>query len=199
LTKWDKIWKNVRNPTIIGKISQEMTYRIMNKIFDEFPKSYSIIDVGCGSGLTLKYFRSRGFENSIGIDISREALKRCEEKGFSLEKDVFDIDATNMLYEDGSFDIVFSWGMFEHFEDYIPFVKEMIRVSRKFIVLVQPNVHSFYGRILFRLTNMMGRGVAEYPYRIEEFIGAFKSQDCRIICRETTPLREFEVLVFESS
>lgn len=197
MTQWDRVWENVHSPTIIGRFSQRMTYRIMNKILDNFPRSHSIIDVGCGSGLTLKYFRSRGFDNSIGIDISSKALKRCQEKGFALGRDIFRIDATSISYEDGSFDIVFSWGMLEHFEDYTPFVEEMIRVSRRVVILVQPNVHSLYGFLLFHLTNILGRGVDEYPYHIEEFIESFESRNCKLMSRKATPFREFEVLVFE--
>jgi uncharacterized protein with GYD domain len=46
-------------------------------------------------------------------------------------------------------------------------------------------------------TNILGRGVKEHPYKIEEFVKAFEQRGFKLVKSRATPLGEFKVLVFE--
>lgn len=44
-----------------------------------------ILDVGCGPGIYLEYFREKGLD-ALGIDISDAFIQRCNEKGLNVRK-----------------------------------------------------------------------------------------------------------------
>jgi len=197
--EWDTYWNEVKGPTLIGRLSHTCGELIVCKVLSslELPKNAHLLDLGCGSGRTLEIFRELGFCSSIGIDNSKEALKKCSERGFTLDKDVFEVDGTRMPYSDSQFDIVFSWGLLEHFRDFSPFVKEMCRVSRTYILILQPNHYSLYGRLLITLSERLRDNVKEYSYHLRDFISAFQKYGFFVKILRMTPLREFAILLFE--
>lgn len=80
--KWNKYWIKGEKTNIFGKILHFNQKRcIRNILFSiSLPLNSKILDYGCGSGRTLLWFREFGYKNSIGVDISSEALKLCEKK-----------------------------------------------------------------------------------------------------------------------
>ena len=76
------------------------------------------LEVGCGRGSISSYFADNGFECHLfdyGFDIltiGKEIFKRNQHKGFPVCG-----DALNLPYKDGSFDVVVSIGLLEHFDD----------------------------------------------------------------------------------
>lgn len=44
-------------------------------------KEAKILDVGCGTGGTLKFLKSSGFKNAFGIDKSKIAISYCKKRG----------------------------------------------------------------------------------------------------------------------
>jgi ubiquinone/menaquinone biosynthesis C-methylase UbiE len=187
---WEKSWKNVDSkedisihisPTYpLGRLSKFM-YDIEKKSIRRIllkeiglPKNSSIIDIGCGEGRTLSYFREFGLKNSIGIDFSNSALKICEIRGFVIDKDVFLMDALKTRFKNNSFDLVFAEGLLEHYENFLPIAKEMTRLSKKYIMITQPDHFSITGKILNTLISRFWKEVVkEYDYRIKDFIDTF--------------------------
>lgn len=79
-----------------------------------------ILEVGCGGSVWLPYFRKvYGLEitgvdySRTGIALSREILGRNEVDGRLIQADIFEPDIALA----GSFDIAFSLGFIEHFDD----------------------------------------------------------------------------------
>lgn len=70
-------------------------------------KNLKILDAGCGPGAALKYLST--FGDTIGVDLSDEALKYAKKRGKVVKGDV-----TNLPFLDESFDIVFSYGVLYH-------------------------------------------------------------------------------------
>jgi len=73
-------------------------------------KNKKILDVGCGKGVTACYLSQKYECEVIGIDSSERMIKYADEKA---KKEGLDnsvsfrlMDACNLLFEDGSFDIV---------------------------------------------------------------------------------------------
>ena len=67
-------------------------------------KSKKIIDLCCGTGNQLKYLKRKGFNKTLGVDISETMLKQAT-KGKTKAK-CFLQDATNTTFMENSFDTV---------------------------------------------------------------------------------------------
>lgn len=190
--KFDEHWKCDKKYNIISRLN--MFYRdrqiiiILKKIN---PKN--ILDVGCGIGRTINIFKQSDFK-VIGIDNSEISVNFCKKNG--LEVNLMDASKTSFL--DNSFEVVFAEGLLEHFEDYKPFIKEMARVSKKYILLIQPNAHSFFGKLLkWGIEHFTKNNVKEIPYHMKDYINDFKKYNCKLLINQAAALDTFRVLLFE--
>jgi len=199
---WDKLYRTY-TPTVLGTIMYNAHRKVLKRVVNDTlnaPKTVSILDIGCGKCSTLRSFREWGYVNSIGIDLALSGLEICECNGLMLGKDVFKMDATNTIWDDENFDIVFSEGILEHYLDFMPFVIEMARLSKKYIVIVQPNHFSLYGRLIqigWRILRKDSGGVEELTYPLTAFYEAFDKQGFNHLLTVFTLLRENCVIVFE--
>jgi len=101
----------------------------------------SIIDVGCGDGIMLNYLQKQGrYKRLVGIDISSNALKYV-----NTEKILGSID--NIPFCDASFDLVLCLEVLEHlpYNVYPQALKELQRVSKKYILISVPNNEDIKG------------------------------------------------------
>lgn len=189
---FDKHWRGLKNYNIITKLNMYLIDRqIIKTLLDISPKT--ILDVGCGIGRTMSKFKKFGFK-AIGIDNSEASIDFCQKKGL----DVILMDASKMNFPNNSFDVVFAEGLLEHFENYEPFAKEMIRVSKKHILLMQPNCHSLCGKILNIAIETLTKGnIKEIPYRMEEYIESFEKYGCKLILRRPALFNAFAMLLFQ--
>ncbi len=70
-----------------------------------------IIDLGCGWGATLNFFREKGV-TGVGVTLSRGQLEACERHGFDVRlQDAREVTPQTF----GTFDGIVSLGAFEHF------------------------------------------------------------------------------------
>lgn len=201
LQDFNNDWKKVKGYTWLGEITQKGIVKAVRGVFDEInlTKNAKIIDMGCGLCKMLTAFRKWGYKNSIGIDFSPESIKRCVEKGFQENKDIFLLDATNTNFSDGEFIVTFEEGVLEHYKDhsYVPFIKEMTRISNKYVLIAQPDHFSLYGRITQLFYTISGRGVKEYTYKMYDFIKVFEQENFLLKSIKKTGLRDWQILLFE--
>lgn len=103
-------------------------------------KLKKVIDVGCGTGLLVKFLNDNHFQ-AVGVDSSRQAVQAAQKNVGG--KNIILAKATNLPFDDESFDLVTSISMIEHLtlKDAGNFIKEARRVLKKdgFIFLVTPN------------------------------------------------------------
>lgn len=86
----------------------------------------AILDIACGNGSMLKGLRANGFKNLSGLEISRYAVSRLSEEGFSMiHGKLPHIPAANK-----SFDTVIASQVLEHIIRRDTFAKEINRVLR---------------------------------------------------------------------
>lgn len=88
-----------------------------------------VLEVGSGRGSLSCYFSDAGYDCSL-LDLSPKVTEvaRSIFDSHGL-KGTFDVgDACQMKYPDGTFDLVFSIGLLEHFEEIEPPLQEQIRV-----------------------------------------------------------------------
>lgn len=98
----------------------------------------TLLDVGCGSGTFVSDPAvTKNAKLVVGLDISREILKKAREK-----TDVAKLvqgDSSALPFSDFSFDVVTSLDALEHTPDPLGTIEELCRVAREKIVLATPN------------------------------------------------------------
>lgn len=90
-----------------------------------------LLDVGCGDGFFLFHFDK--ICDAYGVDYSERLLRK------NPSKKTFRMDAHRLDFDDNSFDVVFCHSLLHHVEDPDRVVREMARVSRKHVVILEPN------------------------------------------------------------
>ena len=90
-----------------------------------------LLDVGCGNGHFTAHFDK--LCKVTGIDYSQGMLDINPVKNTLL------MEAENIEFKDDSFDIVFCHALLHHVENIGSVLTEMRRVSRKYIIILEPN------------------------------------------------------------
>jgi len=197
---WTKGASLEENATWVGARLRKQRLIITQKMLEPIDKTLKTIDLGCGGGRTLAVLRDCGFKDSIGIDYVIESLERCEQKGFVINKDVFLVDAKQTPYENREFGLVFSEGLWEHFKQPEPFIKEAARIADKYIMIIQPDHFTFVGflmKIGWIIFSRNKGGVKEYSFRLEYFEDELKKYGFKLIDKGRTQFKEQAVLLFE--
>lgn len=107
---------------------QEVTFHLVGKIRD----AKTILDVGCGPGIYCKKLSEIGYD-VIGVDYSENTVELAKQKYPELTFKV--ADGYNLPFENGQFDIVLSIGALQCILDHEQFIKELIRVSKKAVIV----------------------------------------------------------------
>ncbi len=101
-------------------------------------KANSILDIGCGEGFTLKKLEEGKIgKNNEGVDYSRDAVSLG--KRIYPELKLFEGNVYGLKYKDKSFDLSLCTEVLEHLDDPVKAVKEIKRVSSKYVVFSVPN------------------------------------------------------------
>jgi SAM-dependent methyltransferase len=93
------------------------------------------LDVGCGDGFSTYYTR-QWIPEVWAVDRSTHMLSRHPLRP---EGRVVAADARTLPYRPETFDLVYGWEMLHHISDPGAVVTEMARVSRRYVLIVEPN------------------------------------------------------------
>ncbi len=125
--------------------------------FDEFDEHYvataalrglldlykisSVLDIGCGSGRSLKYLKDHAPELQLsGIEPVEALRTECLAKGFSAEQ-VRVGDACHLDLPDSSIDCVCMFGVLHHVRTPVQAVDEALRVAKKMVFISDHNIY----------------------------------------------------------
>lgn len=109
-----------------GKFVEPMYDEVINRIRELNPKS--ILDVGCGTGIVLSYFKDKGIE-LYGLDISEKMIEEARRNlGEGVQLKVG--DSESMPWEDNSFDIILCNASFHHYPNPKTALSEMNRLLK---------------------------------------------------------------------
>jgi len=101
-------------------------------------KAESILDAGCGEGFTMDKLSKNGIGQKIeGVEYSKEAIllgKKLFPYLTFKEGSVYELP-----YQDNSFDLVVCTEVLEHLEEPSKVLKEILRVSKKYVLISVPN------------------------------------------------------------
>jgi SAM-dependent methyltransferase len=110
----------------------EVTETMLPQIFSRYniPQDGRILDVGCGQGPALKWFREHGYQ-PVGITINNEDLEVCRSKGF----EVYAMDQSFLELPDNAFDLLWVRHCIEHSISPFFTLSEFFRVLKPGAVL----------------------------------------------------------------
>lgn len=132
----------INRPHGSGRLYNYLIKSKFNKAVKRLPfaiKDLELLDVCCGSGMVSEYYAGQGAEVT-GLDYSEEAIARANKRKekYDFEAQFQTGDAHNLPFRDNSFDIVSIHDGLHHLEDTAKAVKEMARVARKAVVIIEP-------------------------------------------------------------
>jgi len=192
---WDKRWEGSEveeRLTFIGKMMFKAKEKVLTTTIKDIIIA-NVIEVGCGLGHTMEVYKSNGL-NCVGIDVSSHAVSVCRNKG---------LNVSQLKLEDitEKYDLVSSDGMLEHFLNFEPYAQQLMNISKEYVLLIQPNHDSFWGKTLVYLAELLrGReNVFEYNYRIKDFITVFQNNGFKISGNFPIFCDVFRLLLFKKA
>lgn len=97
----------------------------------------TLLDIGGGPGFLSESISKWHLHKATILEVSEEALKQAAENGHTAVK--ADLDKVTFPFPDKSFDMVVAYDLLEHVRDPWIVLKEMQRVSRKYVFVCCPN------------------------------------------------------------
>jgi SAM-dependent methyltransferase len=93
-----------------------LTEETVKKYIDplNIPKNAKILDLGCGPGYFLDEMKARGYTDLVGVTLSPNDIKMCEDKGFTIQKYDMSFLPQKEGYYDESVDFIFLRHSLEH-------------------------------------------------------------------------------------
>lgn len=156
--RWDEIWSEKRRATsgrMGAFLARDIVHRTVSGILRREipePAGLSVMEEGSGTGLVSLGLAEHGATVFL-LDKSDEALAFSSEKFTEARRDHLATQASilDLPFRDGSFDVVWSGGVIEHFtfEQQVRILTEMLRVTRpggKAIVIAPSAGARIYGR-----------------------------------------------------
>ena len=153
---WDVVWTKTKFPK---RFNLKTCFGAeFNKLMHKYivPKS-KILEIGCASAQFLIYFKEHFDCDIYGMDYSEQGcqmanqnLKAADVRGNIICDDIFE---SNRI-EKGFFDIVFSGGFIEHFEDTGKVVEKHLDFLKDdgLLIIELPNMSGLHG-FIFRVFN----------------------------------------------
>lgn len=121
-------------------VRKTLLKRFLKQLSDEVKavKASSIADAGCGEGFVIGQLMQAGVSVPMaGVDLSEEAIRIATER---FPKASFKVGSIySMPYKDKSYDLVLCNEVLEHLDKPIDAVKELIRVSKKYVICSVPH------------------------------------------------------------
>lgn len=154
---WSDIQQNIKLPITVD-LKRTPAFIRIDKLFKKYlPRNsdFKFLEIGCSPGRWLIYFNKEfnyqitGIEyTEIGAKLSRDNLAASDITGNVFNEDVFE---TSLSKE--NFDIVFSYGFLEHFQDSENIIKTHWNFLKKggYMILIIPNFKNSINYIIQRL------------------------------------------------
>jgi ubiquinone/menaquinone biosynthesis C-methylase UbiE len=115
----------------------QLQTKIIISTIKKYPDIKSVFEFGCHAGRNLYYIKQEFPDAEVhGIDVNQEAVKIGKKK-FALPIEVGD-ELSLLLVRDNSYDVVFTVSVIDHIVEPVKICKELVRISKRHIVLLEP-------------------------------------------------------------
>jgi 2-polyprenyl-3-methyl-5-hydroxy-6-metoxy-1,4-benzoquinol methylase len=146
---------NYRKHTPKNPLQRFLIERFFEKFLQtvKFTNVNSVLDVGCGEGFTMNRMKAAGIgKTREGIEYSETSIAIAKELYPDLN--IKQGDIYKLPYKDNSFDLVVCTEVLEHLENPKKALLELVRVSKKYVLLSVPNEPLFMMANLLRGKNL---------------------------------------------
>jgi ubiquinone/menaquinone biosynthesis C-methylase UbiE len=115
----------------------QLQTRIIISTIKKYPNIKSVFEFGCHAGRNLYYIKQEFPDAEVhGIDVNQEAIEIGKNK-FALSIEVGN-ELSLLLLQDNSYDVVFTVSVIDHLLEPEKICKELTRISKRHIVLLEP-------------------------------------------------------------
>jgi ubiquinone/menaquinone biosynthesis C-methylase UbiE len=162
---WNSFWENTQK-----KRFSWCKHRIKNILIKYDFKNKKVLEAGCGTGYFSLYFQNRGAE-VYSLDFSLKALEIT--KRIVVDCTLLQADVRKIPIRDGFFDVIFTDGLLEHFENPEIILEEFKRVLNPngIIITVVPNKFAFWQL----LRPFIMKGIEEHPLTLKQLVKLHKN------------------------
>lgn len=146
--KWESLnhhvtpdWLRNTDPLVSDYL---IKYDNMHFLSEYIPKNSRVVDVGCGTGAFLSKLKTERDCIVVGADIVEKVLKTgVNHFGINGVR----TDCRELPFRDGHFDVVASFGLFEHFKSYDKLLTEWTRILKPggIHICEVPNRYGLFG------------------------------------------------------
>ena len=158
-----EIKRDANHPVVTFFASQRIEYL---KKFIDFNNVKNALDVGCGTGFSAAHFQPS--IDLIGIDFSLRNLI------IAPIKTKVQASAYCLPFSSNTFDLVYGWDFLHHLDSPEKSVIEMARVTKKYLVLFEPNSNNPI-QFLYAFSNKHERGTLKFnKNKLLEFLDIIK-------------------------
>jgi len=139
--KMSKLEKTFVNSPSHSKQVSHHAETLLKRI--DFKAGQKYLDVGCGNGAAPIYLAQKYGLEITGIDVDPDQIKEAEKISADAHNVQFlTIDGTQLPFEDGQFDIIFTNKVMHHIPNWQDALIEMVRV-------LKPNGYLIYSDLVF--------------------------------------------------
>jgi len=165
LQYYEETARNYDNAHLNSGEGHDLASHLLRALIDE-RECCSLLDVGAGTGRTLRMLQAAmPSVRMTGIEPVEGMRRVGHECGLSQEV-LIEGDATQIAFEDGSFDVVSAFGVLHHVRDPSVVIAEMLRVAKVGIFISDANRFAQGGWLAGRLKRCLYHlrlwGLVEY-------------------------------------
>nr|WP_320164228.1 class I SAM-dependent methyltransferase [uncultured Trichococcus sp.] len=163
-------WYSQKKGAFVDRVETDLAFGML-----KLEPGMKVLDVGCGTGNFSMKLAEMGYVVT-GIDVSEEmlkvALRKAAEKSLSIS--YLRMDATELGFDDGAFDVVLTMAAVEFIEDTDRAVEEMFRVVKNGgqVLIGTINADSDWGEY-YQTKKLQGNSI--YRYAAFKTIGDLKA------------------------
>lgn len=151
---WEGVWQPQPRPSLPSSLN--VTTRNLQRLLrSHVPAGARFLEIGCAPGKLLAWVAARLHAQVSGLDYSSVGIERTRTlfEALNLQADLRHEDVFTTSFAAGSFDVVYSAGVIEHFDDPRLIIARHVDLlaSRGLALVAIPNYGGIYGRLQARL------------------------------------------------
>ena len=150
---WEEFWKNKDLAIPLLTLHQKQKADFMKDLCKEKING-KVLECGCFPGKWLAWFNKELNMQPYGIDTLPSEQTISFLKNHNIKAQIKQADVRKIPFKDNYFDVVYSFGLIEHFDDHKALIKEMARVLKKDGILITswPNTLKFtFTRLMMKI------------------------------------------------
>jgi len=130
-------FKKYHSKNLLKRILLNLFLKNISKIVNDRQDVNNILDAACGEGLVIAEINKQGTDLKIdGFDISENSINYARK--ILPDNKFFVGDILNIDAADNSYDLVMALEVLEHLHEPIKAIKELARVSRRYVLISVP-------------------------------------------------------------